>query len=150
MPYSLRQQAQLYRRGQVEWALWKFATLDLPAGDEPISAFRTRVKHLLQLDRAGAISGKYSRRPPLPFALSATQTRGKGADADFTAFDAFCLAVGLDLLRAGFKQSEVLLLLGHLRPRLQECFPLILKSPPRFESRIGRRGDIDENRQNKG
>jgi len=136
MPYSLRQKARIYRRGQVEWALWRFSTLDLPGGDEPLSAFRARVKHLLQLDRSGALFASTEFCPPVAHALSWGQSLKTGIDAYFSAFDAFCLAIALDLLRAGFKQSEVLLLIGHLRPRLGKPFADILENPPAFRSRL--------------
>jgi hypothetical protein len=46
-----------------------------------------------------------------------TRPTARGVDATFTAFDAFCLALAVDFLRTGFKQSEVLLLVAHLRVR---------------------------------
>jgi hypothetical protein len=134
-------QHQVYRRGQAEWALWKFATLDLPSGDEPVSAFRARVKHLLQLDRAGALFRSARSAPPVPHALSSAQTLGTGVDAEFTAFDVFCLAIAVDFLRAGFKQSEVVLLMGYLRVSLLGPFDEILANPPAFRSRLGRKSE---------
>jgi hypothetical protein len=127
-----------YRRGQVEWALWKFSTIDLPGGDEPLSAFRARVKHLLELDRSGTNLGHPADPPPVEYALSSGEPRGTGVDALFTALDAFCLAIAVDLLRAGFKQSEVALLMMHLRPRLEAPFARILTAPPAFKSRLVR------------
>jgi hypothetical protein len=132
-------QHQIYRRGQAEWALWKFATLDLPSGDEPVSAFRARVKHLLQLDRAGVLFRSALMAPPVPHALSSTQTQGTGVDAEFNSFDVFCLAIAVDFLRAGFKQSEVVLLMGYLRMQLVKPFADILANPPAFRSRLGRK-----------
>lgn len=126
---------QLYSRGQLEWALWKLSTIDLPAGDEPQTAFRARVKHLLQLDRAGTTTGHPAYPTPVPHALSSEEPGGKGVDAAFSGFDAFCLAIALDFLRAGFKQSEVLLLMTHLRPRLKQPFARIMAAPPPFRSR---------------
>ena len=130
---------QQFSRGQVEWALWKLSTIDLPAGDEPMSAFRARVKHLLQLDRAGVITGHPAYPIPVEHALISEAPRGKGVDATFTAFDAFCLAIALDFLRAGFKQSEVLLLMLHLRPRLEEPFAKVLRAPPTLRPRLSRK-----------
>jgi hypothetical protein len=132
---------QLFSRGQVEWALWKLSTIDLPAGDEPMSAFRARVKHLLQLDRAGVISGHPAYPIPVEHALVSEESRGKGVDAAFRAFDAFCLAIALDFLRAGFKQSEVLLLMLHLRQRLEEPFAKVLRAPPTLRPRPSRNTD---------
>jgi hypothetical protein len=130
---------QLFSRGQVEWALWKLSTIDLPAGDEPKSAFRARVKHLLQLDRSGATSGHPAYPIPVAHALSAEEPGGRGVDATFTAFDAFCMAIALDFLRAGFKQTEVLLLMLHLRPRLEQPFAKILDAPPALQPRLSRK-----------
>ena len=127
--------SQLFTRGQVEWALWKFSTIDLPAGEESVSTFRARVKHLLQLDRSGAIQGHPADPPPVAHALSLEGPGGTGVDAAFTAFDAFCLAVAIDFLRSGFKQAEVLLLMLHLRPWLQRPFTKILCAPPPYRSR---------------
>jgi hypothetical protein len=128
----------IYRRGQVEWALWKFSTLDLPRGDEPLSTFRARVKHLLQIDRSGRGRGHPADPPPVEYALSSGGTEGTGVDATFTAFDAFCLAIAIDLLRAGFKQSEVFLFMIHLRQRLEGPFAEILRAPPTFRSRLAK------------
>ena len=134
---------QMFSRGQVEESLWKLSTLDLPGGDEPMSAFRARVKHLLQLDRTGAIQGNPAAPIPVAHALSSDEPKGSGVNATFTAFDAFCLAIALDFLRAGFKQSEVLLLMLHLRPRLERPFAQILDAPPAFRSRLAGKANPD-------
>ena len=137
---------RLYRRGQVEWALWKFSTLDLPSGDEPMSAFRARVRHLLQLDSSGVLFAQ--GEPPAQYVLAASgEGRGTGVDTPFTAFDAFCLAIALDLVRAGFKQREVHVLMAHLRFRLEGPFQEIIKNPPRFRSRIDRKADSSRNEE---
>ncbi len=58
----------------------------------------------------------------------------EGAEAEYLAVDAFCLAIALDLLNAGFKQSEVVFLMRYLRPKLERRFAALLKPP----SLIGR------------
>ena len=40
-----------YRRGQVEWALWRAFTLARSPGEGPPPIFKTRIKRLLDLDR---------------------------------------------------------------------------------------------------
>ena len=40
-----------YRRGQVEWALWRMSTIGRPAPAEPSPVFRNRIKRLLEIDR---------------------------------------------------------------------------------------------------
>ena len=141
---------QRFSRGQVEWALWKHSTIDLPGGDEPISAFRARVKHLLQLDRSSAVQGNPADPVPVAHALSTDEPQGSGVNATFTKFDAFCLAIALDFLRAGFKQSEVLLLMLHLRPRLERPFAKILNAPPAFQSRVVGKTNPDVSKRKSG
>ena len=68
-----------------------------------------------------------------------TRPTARGVDATFTAFDAFCLALAVDFLRTGFKQSEVLLLVAHLRPRLVQPFADALRDPPKYKPHSGRR-----------
>ena len=49
---------------------------------------------------------------------------------EYTSFNAFCLAVGLDLLDTGFKQSEIVFVLKHIRSLLEEQFEWIMNKPP--------------------
>ncbi len=58
----------------------------------------------------------------------------ESGDVAYRAVDAFCLAIALDLLDAGFKQAEIVFLMRYLRPRLQKCFPKLL-APPSLVSR---------------
>ncbi|MBV9635359.1 MAG: hypothetical protein JOZ40_12095 [Methylobacteriaceae bacterium] len=105
--------------------------------------FRTRIKKLLDLDRswkrpcqaAAAASAAFSDAPP----------EGSGVDGAYTAFDAFCLAVALDFLGAGFKQQEVTLLMSRLRFTLREPFELALKFPPARTTPAGRRHHLNSN-----
>src|SRR3954451_11517485 len=125
-----------YRRGQVEWALWRVSTIDRPAPEQPSPVFRTRVKRLLEIDRTGA--SEASRKGKGQLAFSEDRPEGTGFDVAFTAYDAFILALGLDLLRMGFVQSEVVMLMNFLRPRLGNTFGRILRHPPDPERRSGR------------
>ena len=118
-----------FKRGQVEWALWRLFTLTRYLTTPPISSvFRTRIKRLLELDRASDPLMS-AEEVHLPHAFFASLPEGTGIDTQYTAFDAFCLVVALDLLDAGYKQSEVVLLLRHLRPRLEKPFRKMQKAP---------------------
>ncbi len=55
-------------------------------------------------------------------------------ESRYSGTDAFCLGVGLDLLDAGFKQSEVVFLMYYLRPHLETGFRDLL-NPPSLLSR---------------
>jgi hypothetical protein len=121
-----------YRRGQVEWALWQLSVVGRPTADEPSSIFRNRIKRLLEIDRE-RLKGRGKKDQDLAF--SEDKPEGTGIDVVFSAYDAFILALGLDLLRMGFVQSEVASLMLYLRPRLGGTFSRILHNPPSSERR---------------
>lgn len=107
----------IYKRNQVEWTIWQVHAEQHNVGRKLPKVFTTRVKRLLDLDRGGPPESSVPQ-----FAFSSTVPQGKGADIPFTTFDAFCLALGIDLLDAGFKQAEVVFFLKHIRPQLREAF----------------------------
>lgn len=117
-----------YKRGQVEWALWRAFTLARSMGDGPPAVFKTRIKRLLDLDRELDAWGM-AVAPPCAFAFVVPADGGSGTEAQYTAFDAFCLAVALDLLDVGFKQGEIVVLMRHLRDILQDWFTALVERP---------------------
>ncbi len=121
-----------YGRGQVEWALWcSFARVRFNTRDVP-QIFRTRIKRLLEIDRDLDLKdAEVSPKADYAFAPPPSAETG---DAAYTAIDAFCLAIALDLLDAGFKQAEIVYLMRYLRPELQKRFPNLL-APPSLISR---------------
>ena len=117
------------KRGQVEWAIWRFFNLSKSAPADPPQVFLTRAKRLLETDRHDKVPAG-QQRPPVPYAFSSGEPEGQGVDAAFTPFDAFCLALALDLVDFGFKPSEIVFLLRYLRPVLEGTFQTILREPP--------------------
>ncbi len=124
-----------YKRGQVDWALWKFFLQGRQVGSESQKVFLTRIKRLLELDRGEDLGAK-TETPHARYAFADAATEGKGTDVSFRPFNAFCLALALDLLDTGFKQSEIVFLLRHIRGDLETWFGLILLSPPLARQRI--------------
>ena len=117
---------ETFKRGQVEWAIWRFFTRSKSAPADPPQVFLTRVKRLLETDRHDKVpAGQH--RSPVPYAFSSGEPEGQGVDAAFTSFDAFCLALALDLVDFGFKPSEIVFLLRYLRPVLEGTFQTILR-----------------------
>ncbi len=108
-----------FKRGQVEWALWRAFTLHRAHADTPPQIFKTRIKRLLDLDREEG-ADRHAFVAPV---------NGSGVEAAFAPFDAFCLGVALDLLDVGFKQGEIVLVMRHLRPDLETWFPEVLTYP---------------------
>ncbi len=123
---------ETYGRGQVEWALWcSFARASFDTGDVP-QIFRTRIKRLLEIDRDLDLSE--AEVPPKADYAFAPPPSAESGEVAYRAVDAFCLAIALDLLDAGFKQAEIVFLMRYLRPELQERFPNLL-TPPSLISR---------------
>src|SRR5438309_8314445 len=108
--------SETFKRGQVEWAIWRFFTLMRLASDDPPQVFLTRIKRLLETDRQDKVPAGNDYQPPARYAFSSAESEGQGIDAVFTSFDAFCLALALDLADFGFKPSEIVFLLRYLRP----------------------------------
>jgi hypothetical protein len=110
---------QAYKRGQVEWAVWRaFSGRIIGAAEEPPPVFLTRIKRLLELDRLKELF-KIVEDTPSPHAFFESAPEGTGYDTTFTDFDAFCLLIALDLLDAGFKQKEIVFLMRFLRQHLR-------------------------------
>jgi hypothetical protein len=108
-----------FKRGQVEWALWRAFTLYRTHADTPPPIFKTRIKRLLDLDREDG-ADRYAFVAPVD---------GSGVESAYAPFDAFCLGLALDLLDVGFKQGEIVLVMRHLRPELETWFPKVLGYP---------------------
>lgn len=118
---------QVFGRGQVEWALWKsFTRTRYDKSDAP-KMFRTRIKRLLDIDRELDLSG--AEVPPGRDFAFVRPPAAAGAESEFSPEDAFSLAVALDLLDSGFKQSEIVFLMRYLRADLDERFPALMKLP---------------------
>ena len=127
---------ETYKRGQVEWALWRSMTaMTIGTPKNPPQVFLTRIKRLIELDRADPRPGREGESAQ-PFAFFNDAPSGQGADVEYSAFNAVCLGLGLDMLDSGFKQSEIVFLLRHIRPQLQNAYEKVLKSPPHERGRI--------------
>jgi hypothetical protein len=116
-----------YKRGQMEWALWRAFTHLRSAGETPPQVFKTRIKRLLDVDREFKVS--VDVEPSSDYAFVPPTDEGTGIDAAYTPVDVFCLALALDLLNVGFKQSEIVFLMRYLREDLARWFPKLLARP---------------------
>lgn len=119
---------QTYKRGQVEWALWRAFRPLGSRDDGPVPLFKTRIKRLLDLDREYDISN-LDVAGGSDFAFVAPVEGGSGVEAAYGPVDAFCLGIGLELLDTGFKQGEIVVLMRHLRAELEHWFPTLLSRP---------------------
>lgn len=127
-PTTLQEIAgQRFQRSQVEQALW--AWFSGAASDAP-AVFLGRIKKLLDLDFARTVLAGVTGIVTARHAFHDHKPRGKGSETQYSPFDAFCLAIGLELLDLGFKQAEVVFLLRHIRGDLVRQFANILRNPP--------------------
>ncbi len=117
----------MFKRNQVEEAI--AAVLD-PGSATPSSEMRTRLKRLLETDRA---LGR-SKRSPDPeranFAFSGMDAPGRGFENWFTGYEAFALLTGLRLMRDRWPQGLVVAVLRRVKPDLERHHARILSQNP--------------------
>ena len=118
---------QRFQRGQVDHALW---ALFRPDQSAPSPTFLGRISKLLDIDREKIVLSGTNVADAAPHAFHDVGLPGQGIEMQFSAFDTFCLAVGLDLLELGFKQAEIVFLLRHIRGDLAITYGEILERPP--------------------
>ena len=113
----------MFKRNQVEEAI---ARVLEPGSAKPSSAMRTRLRRLLETDRA---LGR-SKRSPDPeranFAFSGMEAPGRGLENWFTGYEAFALMTGLRLMRDGWPQGLVVAVLRRVKPDLERHHACIL------------------------
>jgi len=123
-----------YSRGQLEWALWRSFDRDAAGVGRIPQIFRTRIKRLLDIDRELEL-GDEDVAPGVEHAFASPPGVASG-DVAYRAVDAFSLAIGLDLLDIGFKQTEIVTLMRYLRPDLEKQFPDLLEPPSLIDRQL--------------
>ncbi len=119
-----------YRRGQVEWALSQLARQKRGSEGKAEEALRnTRIKRLLDADREVVLPA-HAVALASPYAFGEAAPVGTGGETCFSAFDIYCLWIGLRLLGLGFKQGEVAAALRLVRPHLKKAYLGVLRRTP--------------------
>ena len=117
----------MFKRNQVEEAI---ACVLEPGSAKLSSEMRTKLKRLLETDRA---LGR-SKRSPDPeranFAFSGIDAPGRGFENWFTGYEAFALLTGLRLMRDGWPQGLVVAVLRRVKPDLERHHARILGQNP--------------------
>lgn len=132
---------ETYKRNQLEGAL--HALLSGPSssagqrlGQAVPHVFSTRIKRLLEIDRRqGLVNKDHLDKAPMAFFDALPQ--GTGTDAVYSAERIFNVAIALELLRFGCKQSEVVEKVALMQPELKRAFEratatVETKGPHRF------------------
>ena len=117
-----------YKRNQVEEAISR--TL----GEKsvlPSQELRTRLKRLLDTDRALTSNARDTGLEVTNYAFYSSDSPGKGAEVSFSDYEAFALQTGLRVLGHGWPQSFAVNAIRHVRSQLESEHSRILKQDPR-------------------
>ncbi len=117
----------MFKRNQVEEAI---ACVLEPGSAKPSSELRTRLKRLLETDRA---LGRNKRSPDperANFAFSGVEAPGRGLENWFTEYEGFALLTGLRLMRHDWPQGLVVAALRRVKPDLERHHARVLRQDP--------------------
>jgi hypothetical protein len=115
-----------YKRNQVEEAI---SHLLEPTSLQPTQSLRTKVKRLLEADRAlqtteGGHGGD--------FAFFSAEPPGRGVEIWFSPYEAFALLTGLRLMAHGWPQGQAVSVMRDVRSALEEEHRRILLHDPNW------------------
>jgi hypothetical protein len=116
-----------YKRNQVVEAIARI----LQRGSTKLdSDLYSRVKRLLELDRARGRNRRSRDPEQTHFAFYSADMPGRGYENRFSEFECFSLLTGLRLMAHGWPQSTAVALLRRLRPELEKHHALLLRQGP--------------------
>jgi hypothetical protein len=117
-----------YKRNQVEDALSKVLE---PRSQEPSSELRTRLKRLLETDRALGRVSRANDPARANYAFFSADAQGSGVEVWFSEYEAFSLLNGLRLMEHGWPQSFAVSIMRRVRADLEKDHARILKQDPK-------------------
>jgi len=116
---------QRFKRNQIEQAISRMFNRQAV---EPSIELRTRLKRLLETDRALSSGGG---DPDMAhFAFFSSDAPGSGVEVWFSAYEAFALLTAWRLLEHGWPQATAVSILRQVRPQLEREHARILKLDP--------------------
>ncbi|NVO17594.1 MAG: hypothetical protein HXX10_26495 [Rhodoplanes sp.] len=117
----------MYKRNQVEWALWHAVAGDGAIGVEPVIQFVHTVKRLIDIDRKMEIDTTSREDWERRFAFLDGTPQGRGGENMYSAEAIVSLWIGIQLLAAGHPQTETIQFLRRLRPLLDKATGSLLR-----------------------
>ena len=117
----------MFKRNQVEEAI---ARVLEPGSARPGSEMRTRLRRLLETDRALGRSERSPDPKRANFAFSGMDAPGRGLENWFTGYEAFALLTGPRLMRDGWPQGLVVAVLRRVKPDLERHHARVLRQNP--------------------
>jgi hypothetical protein len=113
-----------YKRNQVEEAI---SDLLEPRSQEPSTELRTRLKRLLETDRAFGRVPRANDPERVNYAFYSDDPPGSGVEVWFSAYEAFALLNGLLLMGHGWTQSFAVSVMRRVRSELERQHARILR-----------------------
>jgi hypothetical protein len=117
-----------YKRNQIEAAI--SGVLE-PRSREPTTELRTRLKRLLETDRALGRAPRSNDPARAHYAFYSADSPGSGVEVWFSAYEAFALLNGLRLLEHGWPQSFAVSVMRRERAELEKEHARILGQDPK-------------------
>ncbi len=118
-----------YKRNQVEEAI---ARVMEPGSSKPTTELRTRIKRLLETDRALPQADEGENSQSAGAAFFSEESPGKGREIWFSAYETFALVTGLHLMRHGWPQSFAVRVLRRVRGELEFAYSTTLGQDPKW------------------
>lgn len=119
---------QVYKRNQVEEAIAR--TMANHPNAEP-SELPTRIKRLLDADRAKGCTKRSNDPERSNYAFYSDKSPGKGVEVNFTDYEAFAVQMGVRMLDHNWPQGFAVSTLRRFRPELQAAHKRILGTEAR-------------------
>jgi len=118
-----------YKRNQVEEAI--SGVLE-PRSPEPTAELRTRIKRLLETDRAAGRVQRSDDPERASYAFYSADAPGSGVEVKFSGYEAFALLIGLFLMTHGSPQSFAVSVMRRVRPEMEREHVRILRQDPKL------------------
>jgi hypothetical protein len=116
------------KRNQVEEAISRVLE---PNSGEPTAELCTRLKRLLDTDRALGRSPKSIDAEEANYAFYSDEPPGSGIEVWFSGYEAFALLTGLRLMKHEWPQGFAVSIMRRVRPDLERQHTRIMKLDPK-------------------
>lgn len=113
-----------YKRNQVMEAISRVSE---PAANGPSAGLETKLKRLLERDRALGRTARANDPERANYAFFSAEAPGSGVEIWFSAYEAFALYTALRLLEHGWPQTAAVSVLRRARPKLEPKHAEILR-----------------------
>jgi hypothetical protein len=126
----MTQTSLTFKRNQVEAAVAEATNRTGGPTHAPNRVLATRLKRLIETDRAMPLRATHGSAGGF-YAFFEEQPPGQqGIEVQYTAYGAFALYVAVRLLDAGMPQSDAVVFMRRIRPRLEEEHDIISRKRP--------------------